>query len=413
MKKLSAIEIPPKEARYAAEHIRNIHGVTPILPMETLVRDGIIINLLGKFENVQSIYTFKARGAEWFVYCLMSDYIKTGMADGRYVGFDEKPVLVTASAGNHAQGVALAAKRYGLETKIYMPKSTPSIKKDRVAELGGKIELVGDVFDEALKEAKEFKKEKRNRVFVPPFENPHIMTGQASVAVEVLSQTCPLHPDYMKVARYDWDAPDVIISGLGGGGLVSGMGSVVKEFNEASGKRIRVIGVQSEAADSMYRSIKAGEHRPSSDPEAKSIAEGIAVKEASPRMINTVQKYVDQVVLVSEDNIRKGIAYIDQHPELRDKVWMTQEEYNPSVPFRKLPSASAHVFEKRKLNRVEGAGAASYAAVLFGDLYGEVNWREIAGDREKIDVVCVLTGSNIPPEKHYELTKNIIRPKNV
>lgn len=413
MKKLSAIEIPPKEARKASEHIRNIHGVTPILPLETLVRDGVIINLLGKFENVQSIYTFKARGAEWFIYHLMSDYIKTGMANGRYIGFDERPVLVTASAGNHAQGVALAAKRYGLEAIIYMPKSTPSVKRERVAELGGDIRLVGSVFDDALKKAKEFRTEKENRIFVPPFENPHIMTGQASVAVEILSQYCPLHPDYMKVAGYKWDTPDVIISGLGGGGLVSGMGSVVKEFNEASGKRIRIIGVQSEAANSMYRSIKAGEYRPSSNPEAKSVAEGIAVKEASPRMIKTVQKYVDQVVLVSEENIRRSIAYIDQHPDLKDKFWLTQEVYNPAIPFRKLPTEDAHVFERRPLNRVEGAGAASYSAVLFGDLYGEINWKEIASGREKIDVICVLTGSNIPPEKHYELTKDIVRPKNV
>ena len=124
----SAIDIKPKEARKAARHIESIHGVTPVLPLETIVRDGVVLHLRGKLENAQSVFTFKARGAEWFVYNLMSQYHdKTG----RFRSDHTEPELVTASAGNHAQGVALAAKRYGLKAVIFMPVNTPSAKKKK------------------------------------------------------------------------------------------------------------------------------------------------------------------------------------------------------------------------------------------------------------------------------------------
>jgi len=410
MAKESSISIPSKGARKAAEHIRSIHGVTPILPLETLVRDGVVINLSGKFENVQSMYTFKARGAEWFVYGLMKQYVNRS---GRFRNDDTEPVLVTASAGNHAQGVALAAKRYGIEAIIFMPTTTPDVKTARVDEVGGNIKLVGEVFDDSLKEALKFKRESPNRIFVPPYEHPQIMAGQATVGVELLSQACPLHPDYMRVAEYDWSVPDVIISGLGGGGLISGIGAVVQEFNKVSGKNIRAIGVQTEAADSMYQSVKAGEYRPSSDMATKSVADGIAVKEASLRMMRTVKEYVDQVVLVTEEDIIRGLAYINQHPNLKERVWRTQEVNNPAIPFRNLPKGAIHVYAERPLNRVEGAAAAPYAAVVLGDKHGEIDWREIAGDRKELNVVCVLTGSNIPTKKLTELTEDITRPRDL
>jgi len=413
MSEESSIDIPPKGARKAAKHIASIHGITPILPLETLVRDGVILHLLGKFENVQSVYTFKVRGAEWFVYNLMEEYHNPDpKSRGRFRRDQTLPVLVTASAGNHAQGVALAAKRYGLEAVIFMPTTTPSVKKERVEKLGGTIRLVGNVFDEALAEALLYKSESRNRILVPPYENPFIMAGQATVGVELLSQFCPLHPDYFRVARHEWHVPDVIICGIGGGGLASGIGSIVQEFNKAGGRNIKVIGVQTEAADSMYQSIKAGEYRESSDMTAKSVAEGITVKKASPRMVRTVQRYVNQVVSVTEEDIIRAIAYIHQHPDLQRR-WDTNEVINPAIPFRSLPEGAHHVHESRPLNRVEGAAAAPYAAVVFGDKYQEINWREIAGGRKELTVVCVLTGSNIPSQKLQDLTHNIIRPRNL
>ena len=165
----SPIAIPPKEARKAAAHISRIHGETPIIPLESFERDGVKVNLFGKLENIQSVYTFKARGSEWFVYNLMTQYHNS---TGRFRSNREKPSLVTASAGNHAQGVALAAKRYGLEAVIFMPEGTPAVKTKRVGELGARIEMVGDVFDKSLAAARAYNSESPSRIFVPPFENP-------------------------------------------------------------------------------------------------------------------------------------------------------------------------------------------------------------------------------------------------
>lgn len=409
------MHISPKNARKAAQHIENIYGTTPILPLETLTRDDITINLSGKFDNVQSVYTFKARGAEWFTHNLMIEYMTE---TGRFRTKKEKPLLITASAGNHAQGVALAAQRYGLDALIFMPESTPDAKKNRVTKLGAEIVLVDGFFDEALSTAKSYKDENENAIFVPPFENPYIMEGQATVGVEILSQLCPYDHNYMKLADLDWldwKTPDVIICGLGGGGLSSGIGSVAKEFNEKSSRDIKVIGVQTETANSMYNSIKAGGIlTESTDMEAKSIADGIAVKQASERMVPTVMNYVDQVVLVSEEDIKGGIAYIHQHPHLINRKYKTSEIETPCAPYRRLPGGNKQVlYRERPLNRVEGAAAAPYAAVLFGDTNHEIDWNSIAGNKNELNVICVLTGSNISSGKYKELSNYVKRPEQV
>ena len=179
----SPINIPAKEARKASMFFSRIHGETPIIPLEERIVDGVKLNIFAKLENVQSLFTFKARGAEWFVYSLMEQYHEKR---GHFRKVRDAPELVTASAGNHAQGVALAAKRYGLEAIIFMPKETPEVKSKRADELGATIRIQGDIFDESLKAAQAYKQEKRHRIFVPPFENPLIMAGQGGIAVEIL-----------------------------------------------------------------------------------------------------------------------------------------------------------------------------------------------------------------------------------
>lgn len=407
------IEISARNARRASEHLRSIYGTTPILPLETIEIDGVTVELLGKFDNVHSMYTFKVRGAEWFTYNLMNEYFnETGRFRNRKG--KEKPILITASAGNHAQGMALAANRYGLDAVVFMPESTPRAKWRRVKELGAEVKFVDGFFDDALAAALDFKNNNSDAVFVPPFENPYIMEGQATVGVEILSQMCP-YGDPFKLADFDWlswETPDAILCGLGGGGLASGMGAIAQEFNKKSGKEIKVIGVQTEYADSMYQSVKAGgSFRESTDMGAKSVADGIAVKKASERMIRTVMKYVDQVALVSEDDIKKGIAYIHQHPHLAGSVYGTPERETAHIPHRKVPSKS--LYRERPLNRVEGAAAAPYAAVIFGDLYNEIDWTKIAGDKNEVTAVCVLTGSNISSEKYNEFGNYVKRPRYI
>ncbi|MFH1848955.1 MAG: pyridoxal-phosphate dependent enzyme [archaeon] len=400
MKKPRAMNISPTEARKVAQHFQRIHGTTPIVRLEGIVRDGVTLNVFAKLENTQSVYTFKARGSEWFVYNLMKEY------HGRYGRFrnnTEKPSLVTASSGNHAQGLALAANRYGLDAVVFVPTGTPEVKSKRVAELGATVRLEGDAYEDSLEAALAYKSEDPSRIFVSSYESPQIIAGQASVAVEILSKLCPYHTDYLRVASMPWEAPDVIIAGLGGGGLVSGMGAVAEEFNTITGNQLRVIGVQSEAADSMYRSIKEGRHLPSTDMQAKTSAEGINAKEASPRMVETVRRYVDQIVTVTEEDIIQGIVYVAEHDELRDKRWHTNEWSVPEVPFRKLPGDALSVHEYRRMNRIEGAAAAPIAAVLCGDSKGELDWNRIADGKTELSVYCILTGGNIPNDKWEKL----------
>ncbi len=417
------IAIPTKSARHAAKYFERIHGITPILPLERFERNGIEINLWGKFENVQAVYTFKARGAEYFIHHIAEQYHnKSGFFRVRKnqpengTDVDSRPFFVTASAGNHAQGVALAADRHKFGAYVFMPKSAPEVKWARVKELGAKIMFVEGTFNDALEAAWAFKEKSENRIFVHPYDHPDIMAGQATVGVEILSQALRMyHPDYLKVAKdYRWaletatHLPDAILCGLGGGGMVSGIGAVVKEFNAIAGTSIKVIGVQSDAADSMYQSLKAGKLMPSSDLEAVTIADGIAVKKALPRMVATVRDNVSQVVVVDEGSIRKGIGYIAKHPGLENQRWRTHE-VNEGVPHRALPLGAQHVTKARRVNRVEGAAAAPYAAAFFGDKHGELDWSAIANGKKKINVVCVLSGGNIIREKWSEIVQATVR----
>lgn len=405
----SPIKISTKGARKAAEHLRRIHGETPVIHIETLERQGVQLNVYGKFENVNAMNTFKSRGSEWFVYNLMYEFHNR---TGRFRKQNIMPVLVTSSAGNHAQGVALAAKRYGLEAEIFMPENASELKIAKVKELGAKVRLIGKIFDETLFEARKFQREEKARIFIPPYENPFIMEGQASVAAEILTKLCPVSTHYMQ-ARYfenEWVYPDVVLCGLGGGGLASGMGAIFREFNTGfyfSDRSVKVIGVQTETADSMYQSVKAKGLRPSSQSDIKSIADGIAVKQASKRMLNTVRENVNQVVVVNERDIKKGIAYLNQHPHFNIRgehpveilateswIWHTHER-DSGIPFRKLPNGAEHVHVARPLYNIEGAAAAPYAAVLFGDKFGELNWKNIAGKRNELDVYVIFSGGNI------------------
>lgn len=399
------IVIAPRNVRKAARHLYNIFDTPPLLPLEELERDGIKIHVVGKFENVNSMYTFKTRGAEWYVHKLMEEYhSKTA----RFKDMDgcEKPVLITASAGNHAQGVALAANRYGLKSKIYMPKTTPRVKQDRVEKLGAEVVPVGDTFDEALAASKEYlNAHKTNTFFVPPYEHPDIMEGQAAVGYEIFSQLCP-HGDYIQAAKLgftNW-IPDVLICPVGGGGLASGIGAIVNEFNEETGSTTKLIGVETESADSIYQSIKNGYLSDSTNPNAESIADGITVKKASERMVRAVKKYVDQVVLVSEETIEKSIARIYHNENIKGKFYENIERKTPCAPYRELPNKN-YKGRKRPLNKVEGAAAAGYGAIVFGDVHNEINWKEIARNKKEITIVCVLTGANISKDKYDGILK--------
>ena len=137
------------------------------------------------------------------------------------------------------------------------------------------------------------------------------------------------------------------------------------------------------------------------------------VKQASERMFKTVDHYVDQVVVVDEPSIEKGITYVGTHhlltvphgPFLRGKRWHTNELPTAEVPYRALPGEAKSVHEARQINWAEGAAAAPLAAVLFGDKYGDLDWKKIADGRKELNVYCILTGGNVPKDKFVEIAK--------
>ncbi|MDP6484357.1 MAG: threonine ammonia-lyase, partial [Nitrospinota bacterium] len=224
-----------------------------------------------KPENFQRTGSFKVRGAIYALSRLNKSQKNWG--------------VVTASAGNHGQGVAFAAKRMGVRALVVMPESTPNTKLDAVRALGVEADLCGANFDEAYAHAKEIEAE-RGLVMIPPFDHPDVIAGQGTIAHEVLEEI-----------------PDVgtVVVPVGGGGLISGVASAVKTRRPD----VRIVGVAAEGAPSLSRSVDAG--RIVSTDFVQTIADGIAVKRIGAMCFPLIQKLVDQVVTVSDDQMARAI----------------------------------------------------------------------------------------------------------
>jgi threonine dehydratase len=224
--------------------------------------------VLLKREDQQPVFSFKLRGA----YNKMAHLSAAERAHG----------VVAASAGNHAQGVALAAQRLGCKATIVMPVTTPTIKIAAVESRGAKVVLFGDSYSDAYAHALRLQKAKR-AIFVHPYDDPYVIAGQGTIAVEVLRQ---------------WQGPiDAIFVAIGGGGLISGIASYVKRVRPA----IKVIGVQPVDSDAMARSIAAGrriklEH-------VGLFADGVAVKQVGKETFRICRELVDDILLVDTDAI--------------------------------------------------------------------------------------------------------------
>ena len=225
-----------------------------------------------KREDEQPVFSFKCRGA----YNKMAGLTPVELRKG----------VITASAGNHAQGVALAAKRLGVKAVIVMPRTTPQIKVDAVRNLGGKAVLHGDNYDAAYAHARELEK-KQHLTFVHPYDDPEVIAGQGTVAMEILKQhTGPLHAVFVPV---------------GGGGLISGVALYIKKMRPG----VKIIGVEPEGADAMTRSLKANkrivlEH-------VDIFADGVAVRQVGKETFRLCKQYVDEMVTVSNDEICAAI----------------------------------------------------------------------------------------------------------
>ena len=232
--------------------------------------------VLLKREDMQPVFSFKLRGAYNKIAHLSESVAKRG--------------VICASAGNHAQGVALSAKRRGIPAVIVMPRTTPSIKVQAVIDLGGEVVLHGDDYDQAYEKAMTLTQE-RSLTFIHPFDDPDVIAGQGTIGMEILRQ----HPG---------DQIDAMFIAVGGGGLIAGVAAYVKQLFP----RIRIIGVEPEDADAMYRSLK--ENKRVTLDRVGIFADGVAVRKVGEETFRMAQQFVDEVILVNTDEICAAIQDI-------------------------------------------------------------------------------------------------------
>ena len=231
--------------------------------------------ILLKREDLQPVFSFKIRGAYNKLALLTPDELARG--------------VVTASAGNHAQGLALAAREMGIKATIVMPKTTPEIKVEGVRSRGGKVVLHGDSFPEALAYSLKLVDEK-GFVYVHPYDDPHTIAGQGTVAMEILRQ----HPGQL----------DAIFVPVGGGGLIAGIAAYVKYLRP----EIKVIGVEPDDSNCLQAAMAAGERVVL--PQVGLFADGVAVAQIGQHTFDICRHHVDEVVTVSTDEICAAIKDI-------------------------------------------------------------------------------------------------------
>ena len=321
---MSLADLPVRlsDVEAAAALLEGVTERTPIAHSRALSRlVGSEVNL--KAENLQRSGSFKVRGA----YVRMAKLTPEEKARG----------VVAASAGNHAQGVALAADRLGIVARIYMPLGAALPKVAATQDHGAEVILHGSTVDEALAEAQRYA-ERTGAVIVHPFDHPDIVAGQGTLGLEILEQV----PDV-----------DTVITGVGGGGLLAGLAVAVKARAEQLGRPIRVIGVQAENA-AAYPPSLAGDALVTLE-RVSTIADGIAVGKPGQLPFSIIKELADDVVTVSEDSLAQALIFL---------------------------------LERNKLV-VEPAGAVGVAALLDGAL------QKTCPDLG--NTVVVLSGGNIDP----------------
>ena len=267
-----------------------------------------------KAENLQRTGSFKLRGA----YYKISQLSEEQKAKG----------IIACSAGNHAQGVALAAQKNNIKSTIFIPSTAPISKVEATRKYGAEIRLVDGVYDDAYNEAIKYQQE-TGAEFIHPFDDEDVIAGQGTIALEILEQM----PDV-----------DAIVVPIGGGGLISGIAYTIKQLKPSC----KVYGVQADGAGSMYHSIE--NHQRTELSKVSTIADGTAVKIPGINTFDFCTKYVDEIALVSDDEVATAILAL---------------------------------IERQKII-AEGAGALSVAGVMF-------NKFPIKGKK----IVCVVSGGNI------------------
>lgn len=303
-----------EQVKRAQEVLRGVAVRTPI-ELSRVLSEYAAGPAYLKCENLQRTGSFKIRGA----YNRISNLSDEERARG----------VVAASAGNHAQGVALAASLLGVQATVFMPESAPLPKVEATTRYCATVQLEGSIYDESFKVAQEFA-ERSGAVMIHPFDHPDVIAGQGTIALEIFEQL---------------DEVGTIVVGIGGGGLISGIATAAKTLSGS----VRVVGVEPEGAAGMRASLDAG-HLVEL-PRISTVADGLAAKQPGELTLAHVQKFVDEVVTVSDDEIAQALLLMAERAKLV----------------------------------VEPAGAASVAAVMFGKT------------PLSHPVVALLSGGNIDP----------------
>ena len=256
----------------ASEIVKQVTSETKLMYSEFLSNQtGNKVYL--KPENMQLTGAYKLRGAYYKISTLSPEEREKG--------------LITASAGNHAQGVAYAAKKYGVKAVIVMPTTTPLMKVNRTKSYGAEVILKGDVYDEACEYAYQLAEE-NGYTFIHPFDDPTVATGQGTIAMEIFKEL-PL--------------VDIILVPIGGGGLATGVSTLAKLLNP----EIKVIGVEPAGANCMQESLKKGEV--TTLPGVNTIADGTAVKTPGKNIFPYIQKNLDDIITVPDEEL--VVAFLD------------------------------------------------------------------------------------------------------
>jgi len=306
--------IPIDEIKKAQDHIRGIVNETPFAHAP-LLSEYCKAHVYLKKENLQLTGAYKLRGAYNKIASLSEEERQRG--------------VIAASAGNHAQGVAYSAREFKIPSTIIMPEATPLLKVLSTKSLGANVILHGENYDEAYAYALKYSK-KNNLTFIHPFADDKVIAGQGTVALEMLSVA---------------DDLDIVVIPIGGGGLISGMGSAFKQINP----NIKIIGVVASGADAMLKSFKAKKAIDSLG--VRTIADGIAVRDVNEKNLSYILEVVDEIVSVDDEEIANAILFL---------------------------------LEKQKLV-VEGGGAAGVAAIMHKKFRFDHNSK----------IATVLSGGNI------------------
>ncbi len=333
-------------------------------------------NVYIKPENLQKTGSFKIRGA----------YNKISKLNNE----EKKKGVIASSAGNHAQGVAYAAKELGIKATIVMPKTTPLIKVESTKQYGAEVILHGDVYDDAYKKAKELEKE-NGYIFIHPFNDEDVLFGQGTIALEILDEL-PL--------------TDIILVPIGGGGLISGIAYAAKQIKPD----IKIIGVEPEGAASAKKSI--AENKVIELAEANTIADGTAVKKIGDINFKYIKEYVDDIITVSDYELMEAfLLLVEKHKIIAE---------NSGI----LSVAALKKLNLKGKNIVSVLSGGNIDVLMISSMINKglirrdrifnfsVNISDKPGELAKVSELIAKVGANVIKLEHNQF-KNLVRFRDV